>query len=64
MREGRSFILPASGARGVGDHAKQGGGVDAVACQFLFGTVGGGAFYPSATLRVVPLPICDGEDFR
>jgi hypothetical protein len=24
---------------------------------------GSGAFYPSTTLRVVPLPIFDGEDF-
>jgi len=41
---------PRSG--GEGDPAKQGGGVIAEAS----------ASYPSTTLRVVPLPICDGED--
>jgi hypothetical protein len=45
-------ILPASAARGEGDHPKGGGGVITRAC----------ANYPSTRLRLVPLPISDGED--
>jgi hypothetical protein len=53
MRDWASEILPASAARGEGDHPKGGGGVIGEAC----------AIYPSTTLRVVPLPISDGEDY-
>jgi hypothetical protein len=52
MRGPRSEILPASEARGEGDHPKGGGGVTGEAC----------AIYPSTRLRLVPLPIFDGED--
>jgi hypothetical protein len=61
---GSDLVLPASEARGEGDHAKHGGGVGDA------GLGGSGekleiyGIYPSTTLRVVPLPIFDGEDNR
>jgi hypothetical protein len=51
---GTAHILPASAARGEWDHAKHGGGVVGSAC----------ANYPSTAVPAVPLPICDGEDFK
>jgi hypothetical protein len=43
-------------ADGEGDHAKHGGGVIAVTAQVHSGSASLSAFYPSTTLRVVPLP--------
>ena len=41
---------------------KHGGGVAGGASVILAGTSSSCAFYPYTTLRVVPLPIYDGED--
>jgi hypothetical protein len=64
VRGSPDLVLPASEARGEGDHAKHGGGVAGAGPGGssekleIYGTC------PSTTLRVVPLPICDGEDDR
>ena len=64
MREWSNLILPASEARGEGDHAKHGGGVAGAEARGSEKKTEGLANYPSTTLRVVPLPISDGEDKR
>jgi hypothetical protein len=61
MRCEDSFAsLPRSG--GEGDHAKHGGGVTGAGIRESRSNLGLRAFYPSTTLRVVPLPISDGEE--
>jgi hypothetical protein len=61
MRSERDQFLPI--ADGEGNHAKHGGGVTAVTPAFSARTAGVRAFYPSTTLRVVPLPIAgNGEE--
>ncbi len=62
MRGLADIILPASEARGEGDHAKHGGGVNGAVIRGSQEKFESLANYPSTTLRVVPLPISDGED--
>jgi hypothetical protein len=59
MRFESFAFLPRSG--GEGDHAKHGGGVGGAGISEICANRHGLAFHPSTTLRVVPLPIFDGE---
>ena len=57
----RGLSLPPRAKRGEGDQAKPGGGVAAAALGGSRVNLDSRCNYPSTMLRMVPLPICDGE---
>jgi hypothetical protein len=56
----RGAACPPRAQRGEGDHPKGGGGVIGSEHPVFSGNAS--ALYPSTSLRLVPLPISDGED--